>query len=104
LSPEQGEIALRTAALLRIVAMALPALAINMVLTGALRGAGDTRWPLAFSLVGMLAVRIPLAYWLTQSLDWGVAGAWYAMAADIYVRCLLVVGRFLQGGWKRVEV
>jgi putative MATE family efflux protein len=104
LSPEQGEIALRTAALLRIVAMALPALAINMVLTGALRGAGDTRWPLAFSLVGMLAVRIPLAYWLTQSLDWGVAGAWYAMAADIYVRCLLVVGRFLHGGWKRVEV
>ncbi len=104
LAPAEGAIAAQTAVLLRIVAMALPALAINMVLTGALRGAGDTRWPLAFSLVGMLAVRIPLAYWLTQTLDWGVAGAWYAMAADIYVRCALVVGRFFHGGWKRVEV
>jgi MATE family, multidrug efflux pump len=104
LSAEEEGIAVQTAALLRIVAMALPALAINMVLTGALRGAGDTRWPLAFSLVGMLAVRIPLAYWLTQTLDWGVAGAWYAMAADIYIRSILVTARFLHGGWKRVEV
>ncbi|HUY90710.1 MAG TPA: MATE family efflux transporter [Pirellulales bacterium] len=104
LSAQQAAVAERAAELLRIVAVALPALAVHMVLSGALRGAGDTRWPLAFSLVGMLAVRIPLAYWLTQSLDWGVAGAWYAMAADIYVRCLLVVSRFAHGGWKRVEV
>jgi len=104
LSAEQAAVAERVAQLLRIVAMALPALGIHMVLTGALRGAGDTRWPLAFSLFGMLVVRIPLAYWLTQSFDLGVAGAWYAMAADIYVRCLLVVCRFMHGGWKRVEV
>ena len=104
LSSEQSAVAEQSAQLLRIVALALPALGVHMVLTGALRGAGDTRWPLAFSLVGMLAVRIPLAYLLTQSLGWGVAGAWYAMAADIYVRCLLVLSRFVQGGWKRVEV
>jgi putative MATE family efflux protein len=104
LAPGEEALAAQTAALLRIVAMALPALAVHMVLTGALRGAGDTRWPLGFSLIGMLAVRIPLAYWLTQTLDWGVAGAWYAMAADIYVRCILVVSRFLHGGWKQVEV
>ena len=104
LSAEQAAVAERAADLLRIVALALPALGVHMVLTGALRGAGDTRWPLAFSLFGMLAVRIPLAYWLTQSFGFGVAGAWYAMAADIYVRCLLVVCRFAQGGWKRVEV
>jgi Na+-driven multidrug efflux pump len=33
-----------------------------------------------------------------------VAGAWYAMVADMLLRCALVVFRFLHGGWKRVEV
>lgn len=104
ISSDQAAIATQTAALLRIVAVAMPALAIHMVLTGALRGSGDTRWPLVFSLVGMLAVRIPTAYLLTSTLGWGVAGAWYAMAADLYVRCILVTIRFAHGGWQRVGV
>lgn len=104
ISSDEAAIAVQTAALLRIVAVAMPALAVHMVLTGALRGSGDTRWPLLFSLLGMLAVRIPAAYLLTQVFGWGVAGAWYAMAADLYVRCFLVVFRFAHGGWQRVGV
>lgn len=104
LKPGETVIAQQTAALLRIVAVAMPALAIHMVFTGALRGSGDTRWPLVFSLVGMLAVRLPLAWLLTHTLAWGVAGAWYAMAADLYVRALLVTIRFAHGGWQRVGV
>jgi putative MATE family efflux protein len=95
-------IARQTAALLRIVAVAMPALAVHMVFTGALRGSGDTRWPLVFSLIGMLAVRLPLAWLLTRTWGWGVAGAWYAMAADLYVRAALVSIRFAHGGWQRV--
>jgi Na+-driven multidrug efflux pump len=34
----------------------------------------------------------------------GVIGAWYAMTADVIVRSLLVLIRFLHGGWKRVRV
>ncbi|MBX7164928.1 MAG: MATE family efflux transporter [Pirellulales bacterium] len=90
--------------LLRIVAVAMPALAVQMILTGALRGAGDTRWPWVFTLIGYLGVRIPLTYWLTTGLDWGVVGAWYAMAADLFCRGALVALRFLQGGWQRVRV
>ncbi len=103
--------------LLRTVSLAIPALAVTMILNGSLRGAGDTRWPLAFSLLGLLGVRIPLAYWLANDAvylplanvtiaGWGlgVVGAWYAMAADLHVRALLVAGRFLHGGWQRVEV
>ncbi len=103
--------------LLRTVSLAIPALAVTMILNGSLRGAGDTRWPLTFSLLGMLGVRIPLAYWLAQEVvhlplvdvtftGWGlgVVGAWYAMAADLHVRALLVSIRFLHGGWKHVDV
>jgi Na+-driven multidrug efflux pump len=89
---------------LKIVAFAMPPLALAMILTGALRGAGDTRWPFVFTMVGMLGVRIPLAYLLTRYWPLGLYGAWYAMSADLFVRCLLVCIRFRQGGWKLVTV
>jgi putative MATE family efflux protein len=104
LSADQTGVAAVTPALLRIVSVAMPPLAIMQVLTGALRGAGDTAWPLAFTFLGFLGVRLPLAYLLVMVWHWGVAGAWYAMVADMLVRCALVVFRFLHGGWKRVQV
>ena len=38
-----------------------------------------------------------------RQLGWEVLGAWYAMTADLYVRCLLVVYRFWHGGWRRTR-
>ena len=114
---EQADVARLAVPLLRTIALAMPALALTMILSGALRGAGDTRWPLVFSLVGLLGVRLPLAYFLAFKsihiplLGWtiagwnlGVLGAWYAMVADLSVRAALVVYRFNHGGWKQVEV
>lgn len=114
---DSAQVARQAAPLLRIVALGMPALALTMILTGALRGAGDTRWPLAFSLVGFLGVRIPGAYWLAfetvqvpltgwMVAGWGlgVVGAWYAMVADLVVRAALVSSRFGHGGWKLIEV
>ena len=59
---------------------------------------------MAFTFIGFLGVRIPAAYVLAHSWGWGVRGAWYAMVADVMVRCLLVAYRFNHGGWKRIEV
>ena len=114
---EQADVARLAAPLLRTVSLATPALALTMILTGSLRGAGDTRWPLIFSLIGLLCVRIPLAYWLAfesiqiPGTEWviagwglGVVGAWYAMVVDLHVRAVLVVYRITHGGWKQVKV
>jgi Na+-driven multidrug efflux pump len=105
------------AGLVRIVACAMPAFAVVSILGGGLRGAGDTRWPLLFTLIGFLALRIPLAYFLAldqvalpgvgvvfAAYGLGVYGAWYAMVADVVVRSLLTLARFLHGGWKNVPV
>jgi MATE family, multidrug efflux pump len=94
---------------LRIVAFAMPALATINVLSGALRGAGDTRWPWLFVLLGYLGVRLPLTYWLTTpeaqgGPGWGLFGAWIAMLADLGVRGGLVAARFLQGGWRLARI
>ena len=103
--------------LLKIVALAMPPFALSTILIGGLRGAGDTRWPLVFTLVGFVGVRIPLAYyfaWPSVSVPllgiaisgcgWGVVGAWYAMLVDVVFRSVLVVSRFASGGWRRVHV
>lgn len=113
----QARIAMAAAPLLQTIAIAMPALALNMILSGALRGAGDTRWPLAFTIVGFLGVRLPVAYWLcfdTLSIagtNWtlsgwglGIQGAWYAMVADLAVRATLALYRFWHGGWRRIDV
>ena len=49
---------------LQLVAFAMPPLASAIVFTYALRGAGDTRFPVMFTWVGFFAIRIPLAYYL----------------------------------------
>jgi Na+-driven multidrug efflux pump len=90
---------------LRLIAFAMPALASTMIFTAALRGAGDTRVPVLFSLIGFLVVRIPLAYLLTAPVyPFGLFGAWLAMAADLYVRGAFFAWRYLSGRWKRSRV
>jgi Na+-driven multidrug efflux pump len=103
--------------LLHVIAFAMLPLSIMMVLVGALRGAGDTRWPLAITLFGFIAIRVPLACYLVDpyftipflgytihGLGLGVVGAWYAAIADVTVRAALLTWRFFHGGWQRIAV
>jgi putative MATE family efflux protein len=103
--------------LLKIVACGCPALAILNVLTGGLRGSGDTRVPLAITFIGLVGIRIPLACFLAwdhiplpftelslPGLGLGVGGAWLAMVTDATFRSQLVLLRFWQGGWMKVIV
>jgi putative MATE family efflux protein len=104
LSSGQSGVALIAPRLLQIVAVAMPFLALLQVLTGALRGAGDTAWPLAFTFIGFVGVRLPLAWLLVTHWQWGIDGAWYAMVVDVLLRTGMVGVRFLSGGWQRIEV
>ena len=49
-------------------------------------------------------MRIPLAYLLIHVWHYGIQAAWYALTIDVILRCILIVIRFFQGGWKRIEV
>jgi putative MATE family efflux protein len=102
--------------ILRLVAFAMPPLSAIIIFTGALRGAGDTRFPILLTWIGFLLIRMPLAYLLTRSVvdlgpigtipgwDLGLFGAWMAMFADLLVRGVLFLWRFVGGRWKTVRV
>ena len=89
---------------IRILAFGQPAIATHFTLGGALRGAGDTKWPLYASTAGVYGLRIPLALFLGVAMGIGVAGAWIAMTAEYFVRSVFVSMRFRRGGWKTVQV
>ena len=88
--------AVRAAALpgLRVVLLAVPLEAVNQVLTGVLRGAGDTRYPMWVTIFGHWLVSLPLIVLFTTFLGWGVTSVWAAMFLQMLVRALLTAGRF----------
>jgi Na+-driven multidrug efflux pump len=109
----QPELAALTARLVRIVAFAQPPLALLMVLSGGLRGAGATRSPLVVNFLGLVAVRLPLTLVLAwpagglaplPSLGLGAVGAWVAMSADLTVRGLAMLAIFARLPWARTGV
>jgi Na+-driven multidrug efflux pump len=103
--PEKAGVVLAGVPVLRLVALAQPALACTVIFTYALNGAGDTRVPVLFTWFGFLGVRIPLAYWLTSpAVGLGLFGAWLAMFADLLVRGGFFLHRFAGGRWQRAEV
>ncbi|MDA8228209.1 MAG: MATE family efflux transporter [Desulfitobacterium hafniense] len=89
---------------LKIVAISQPPLALVMVLSGALRGAGDTKTVLYITGAGIWLVRVIFAYVFTTVFNWGLVGAWYAMIIDLFVRSILYYWRFRQGKWKNIRV
>lgn len=89
---------------LKIVALLQVPLALTMVLAGSLRGAGDTRFIMGATMIGMWGVRVPLALiaaiWLRQS----VFIIWSAMIADWTVRMGLLLWRYQSGRWRQIQV
>lgn len=69
---------------------------LQVVATGALRGAGDTRTPMLWNLVGYWGIALPIAYVLGFRTERGVVGIWLGLLAG-----LVVVGTILVVIWAR---
>lgn len=77
---------------------------IAFVLSGALRGAGDTRATFVGGLIGTVALRAPLAYLVGIGLGLGFWGIWAAWIADWIARSLLFGLRFRSNRWEQIRV
>ena len=69
------------------------------VYNGALRGAGDTLFPMITSLVCLWLIRIPLAYYLSSWL--GRNGIWWAIGISITIGLIVTFVYYKMGVWKR---
>jgi putative MATE family efflux protein len=89
---------------IRVLAAAQPLMAIDFTLGGALRGAGDTRFPLVTVLLGFYVCRLGFAWMVTFGLGLGVLWLWLALIGDYTARSLLKAWRFRSGRWKSIRV
>lgn len=78
--------------------------ATRSVLSGALRGAGDTRTSMILTIISLYVVRLPAAYIVGQLLGYGLRGVWVVLSIDLMIQGLLFYGRFRHGGWTKVNV
>jgi MATE family multidrug resistance protein len=97
-----------TVVLLRFVALYCFFDATQIVLIGALRGAGDTLFILlATSLISMVSVTI--GHVLERRFEWaergvGLWGWWWVLTGWIFVLGIVYFLRFLGGKWKSMRV
>ena len=76
---------------LRMVAVSEPIYGISIVVEGMLQGAGKTRAPFVFNVIGMWGVRILGTLLFTRFLRGGLVSAWGCMIAHNLLLCLLFV-------------
>lgn len=85
---------------LKILALAQPGQSTQLTLAGALRGAGDTMYPLYASILGIWVFRVGATFLLVNVFGWGLIGAWIALVTDQYIRSTVIYLRFRSGKWK----
>jgi MATE family multidrug resistance protein len=78
--------------------------ALQIVAGGALRGAGDTRWPFLAQTLLAWALRLPLVWLFAFALEGGVVGAWYAEFVFILALAAVLGFRLRSGAWQQVRI
>jgi len=97
------EVVRLTVVFIYILGAVQPLMAIEFTIGGALRGAGDTRFPMLSTLAGLVLVRggaAAFGAYLGMPVEWIFA----ALIADYIVKASMLAGRFRAGKWKTIRI
>ena len=102
---------------LKVIAFNQPFLAVAFVLAGALRGAGDVRFPMWVTTIAVWAVRLPIGAFMglevlcipgtstcLPGLGLGLPGIYGALIVESLFRAPLLYRRFREGKWQTMKV
>ena len=98
-----AEVTRMAAKALKIVAIMQPLQSTQFILAGALRGAGDTRWPLLSTMIGIWCIRVVFAK-VFVALGFGLIGLWTAQLLDQLFRSIFIYKRYTSDRWKTIRV
>jgi putative MATE family efflux protein len=86
---------------LRVIAFAQIGQTFEIILEGALAGAGYTLWPQITSTT-LTLMRVPLGAWWSGAI--GLFGIWLALSVTAISRGVVMTLFWLRGGWRRATV
>ena len=98
---DDPEVVELTVIFIYMLAASQPMMACELSLAGALRGAGDTRFPLLSTVCGMLLGRL-LPAWLFLSLGMSVHWIYAVMLLDYCIKATMLTARFRSRKWLSV--
>lgn len=90
-----------TVQFIHILGSTMPLLAVDFAIGGALRGAGDTRFPLVATFLGLIGMRCGLAA-LATFAGLPVVYVYAALIGDYLLKASLLIWRFRGGRWRTV--
>jgi putative MATE family efflux protein len=93
-------IASLAAAVLLVGLFLEPARSFNTIINPALKGAGDVRFPVLIALALMWGIGVAGSWLFGIRLAWGLAGVWFAMGCDEWLRGLAMALRWRSGAWR----
>jgi Na+-driven multidrug efflux pump len=85
------------------IALLQPVMACELTLAGALRGAGDTRFPLMATMCGIFLGRLMPA-WIATRLGLSVYWIFAVMILDYGIKACLLTLRFRSGKWLDIRL
>lgn len=81
-----------------------PGRAMNIVLMGSLKSAGDVRFPVIIGMLSMWGIAVSLSYLLGVHYGLGLLGVWLAQGADEWLRGCFALRRWLMKPWERLRI
>ncbi len=87
-----------------IAGFAYSFLGAQIVISGALNGAGKTRPQVFFRLLTLWGLQVPLSYLLAHWLNWGRQGIWWGILFAKVLGLSLLILWFKRGSWKTKEI
>lgn len=88
---------------LRIMGVSQIPLAVTFVMSGSLRGAGDTRGTFMINTVSLWGLRILPAF-LVSGITGSAMWIYIICTVETFFRAFILFGRFKKGGWKSIKV
>ena len=76
----------------------------QVIFSGCLRGAGDTKFMAVASLISITLIRPTLCYFFCFTCGLDVVGAWVALFIDQSTRCAISSIRFMRGKWMHIKL
>jgi putative MATE family efflux protein len=98
--PQGGPVIKQSAVFIRAIALTFGFIGLQQVLTGSLRGAGDTVAPMVLAMISLWMLRFPLAFVLSAHTGLHVTGIWYAFPVTTVLSAAMAGYWFLRGGWR----
>ena len=78
--------------------------AIGILSHGALKGAGDTKFPAIMSALVAWFFFLPLGYYLGKPAVLGLHGAWLAATVYIWILDIILFWRFVSERWRKIDI